>query len=748
MREQPVSLGYIKDTNIADPRTTTNAISKSNQLPPLPQSQSQQDQPAPSHSQPPLFHRKNSAKRLLASGSSEDLVQLTQAPAAKRVASLEELLHVNGPEGQDRRQSHQQQQRQEKQSRGGEQGEDPMDVDQRESDDALAQAPDGEEDDGGRGPETPGIARVGTALAGLRLAGLGGVANRGLSLDSPRSARLDSPALADPDLAELAACGVVGITPAALMSGLNQPLRSQTEQMDVLEEQDEDEDPVDKLPFPKSTPILAVDLRDVADFARARIQGSVNLNLPMLVLKRFRRGAVASFQLTNFLTDIDSKRAFHSWAGNTAEEEPLGSTREESEEELPPVDPAADRAIVIYDEEMNETHRDTEAWALVNILAKGLADDVWSSNARRSPTAAPAGHTFVAYLRGGYRAFREHPGANSYMFPHDAFSDCSPSTASPAPTSTHAPSPGFSIRTSRLMGSDSGNGGASTPLTAEPPSTPTHARVAAALADGAGRQRKKSAFSINTTKLAPAQRARGATLGAAGMQQQLPRRMTVVTAGGGGAPPMSARPGMDTHNILTSNNPPPSAFPGRGRQPFFQDDNQQVQTPVTMTHPDPYHPRSRRRSISEPRGPIDPSAQQNNTQSISPTTQQHPHSAAETAAATQMMMLSPGPSTLPTPAEPVSLILPHLLLGSDAIPQAKDGVDQLLAMGVTHVLNMAVEVENVAVDASGKFKTKWCLAEDHAEHDMEPAIKEAVDWIGEFLCSETCFAPAPPLTLN
>ncbi|KAI8826989.1 protein-tyrosine phosphatase-like protein [Fimicolochytrium jonesii] len=96
-----------------------------------------------------------------------------------------------------------------------------------------------------------------------------------------------------------------------------------------------------------------------------------------------------------------------------------------------------------------------------------------------------------------------------------------------------------------------------------------------------------------------------------------------------------------------------------------------------------------------------------------------------------MSQLSPGPSTLPTPSEPVSVILPHLLLGSDAIPQAQDGIAQLKSLGVTHVLNMAVEVENKVIEASGEFEVKWCLAEDHAEHDIEGTIKEALDWIGK-----------------
>ncbi|KAI9090536.1 protein-tyrosine phosphatase-like protein [Phlyctochytrium arcticum] len=84
---------------------------------------------------------------------------------------------------------------------------------------------------------------------------------------------------------------------------------------------------------------------------------------------------------------------------------------------------------------------------------------------------------------------------------------------------------------------------------------------------------------------------------------------------------------------------------------------------------------------------------------------------------------------MPTPIEPASEILPFLYLGSDTIPQSVDGIDILKKMGITHVLNMAQEVENKQIDQSGQFEVKWCMAEDHAEHDIEHTLKEAIEWI-------------------
>ncbi|KAI8589574.1 hypothetical protein BDZ88DRAFT_497627 [Geranomyces variabilis] len=472
--------------------------------------------------------------------------------------------------------------------------------------------------------------------------------------------------------------------------------------MDVDELAEEDENDEDSSPFSTDARILPVDLRYVADFARRHIVGSANVNLPMLMLKRFRRGAVSSFQISNFLTGAPSKELFDEWLSGDGEND-------------------AERVIVVYDDEMDEDATDTEAWAMVTILAKELADDVYTPSGRRpsppgslssrdtTPTAANISlpvrrpSTRVAYLRGGFHAFETAPGAaefleqeqsdvggqrveaeDSMQLPELAVKKLpeggnrepgTPLAAQIAPIGG-----GFQIRTGQLKAEPAAGAGTGSPTTAGPPTagdsgTPTIGRLIACAGAGAG-QRKKSAFSINTTKLAPQSHVREASARAA-------------------HPAASA------------------AVP---------------QTPIGQTRPE----LPRRRSISEPPASASETAesqqQQHGAQHIplSPD-QQLQHQQQQQF----LQQLSPGPSTLPTPVEPVSVILPHLLLGSDALPQAKDAVEQLQELGVTHVLNMAVEVENKLVDESGKFDVKWCLAEDHAEHDIEPAIREAVDWIAE-----------------
>jgi hypothetical protein len=96
--------------------------------------------------------------------------------------------------------------------------------------------------------------------------------------------------------------------------------------------------------------------------------------------------------------------------------------------------------------------------------------------------------------------------------------------------------------------------------------------------------------------------------------------------------------------------------------------------------------------------------------------------------------------------EPYSVILPNLYLGSDVIPTSSDAVNQLNKMGVTHVLNMAIEVKysydqsspsSLPSSASSSafsypITVKAIGIEDHPEQDVDEAIQEAV----EFICKE------------
>ncbi|TPX71920.1 hypothetical protein SpCBS45565_g00946 [Spizellomyces sp. 'palustris'] len=573
---------------------------------------------------------------------------------------------------------------------------------------------------------SPTVSMVEDALADLRL--LGGEGSRPdtptLSLGESDGSRPESPF--PPDLMDVTMYGVTGMTAQELMDALQ---RRRDNHSDLSTSG------TFQSPIPRDAPVLPIDLRYVADFARCHIKGSVNVNLPVLMLKRFRRGSVSSFQMSNFLTGAESKELYENWKRDN------GAQQMTNPDIAASVQPASsDRVLVIYDDEMGEDNRDTEAWALINILAKGLAEDVAYAGVRKSVTdpsvqlpALPcSGRTIITYLRGGFRAFQEAAGADSLLSssgadthdkeglsssqtPHLINPSHRPPSSTPSvkgtPTTQAPPLTPLNIR-SAIAGNHQrlGSPGSSSnsPCLTPEPGTPRVERTNALLGE-ASRQRKKSAFSINTTKLVPQNRARGQSVIAQKRLSSLSMDSLVP----------NGRLGAEKSTVTAVDGPPASALPTS--KPFQLPEIIQHGVPINeeVTPPTTAHPASHqnyfgthRRSISESRT------------SSTGTTNSSPHTS-------NLHTISPGPSTLPTPVEPVSEILPYLLLGSDAIPQSMDGVEQLKSLGVTHVLNMAQEVENKKVDESGQFDVKWCLAEDHAEHEIEHAVKEAVEWIDQ-----------------
>lgn len=82
---------------------------------------------------------------------------------------------------------------------------------------------------------------------------------------------------------------------------------------------------------------------------------------------------------------------------------------------------------------------------------------------------------------------------------------------------------------------------------------------------------------------------------------------------------------------------------------------------------------------------------------------------------------------------PFSIILPNLILGSDAIPTSKTAADQLKDLKVTHILNMAADVQ-LSEDLKKKFEVHWFRLEDHADQEIESSLKGCCRIIGKFCC--------------
>lgn len=92
---------------------------------------------------------------------------------------------------------------------------------------------------------------------------------------------------------------------------------------------------------------------------------------------------------------------------------------------------------------------------------------------------------------------------------------------------------------------------------------------------------------------------------------------------------------------------------------------------------------------------------------------------------------SASPNDNAAPPEPFSRVTKNIMVGSDQLPLASDGVTLLSNIGVTHILNMAAEIKNSDIVVnSGRFSVKWIPVLDNTEVDMDEALLEAICYIG------------------
>ncbi|KAJ3325885.1 hypothetical protein HDV06_002270 [Boothiomyces sp. JEL0866] len=94
------------------------------------------------------------------------------------------------------------------------------------------------------------------------------------------------------------------------------------------------------------------------------------------------------------------------------------------------------------------------------------------------------------------------------------------------------------------------------------------------------------------------------------------------------------------------------------------------------------------------------------------------------------------PNDNAAPPQPFSRVNKNIMVGSDLLPLAPDGPEQLSNLGVTHILNMAAEIPiSKVVQESGKFGLKWIPVLDNTEVDMDEALQQAIDFINDAVTS-------------
>ncbi|KAI8145003.1 hypothetical protein BJV82DRAFT_604480 [Fennellomyces sp. T-0311] len=115
---------------------------------------------------------------------------------------------------------------------------------------------------------------------------------------------------------------------------------------------------------------LMVDVRNYDEYEKARIRKSINVSLPTLLIKRYRRGTVSNFNLDSFIATEEGKQYYVDWLRKSP-----------------------GQRIVVYDDDM--TDQESHAWILVNVLR--------------------AKETRICTLEGGFQGFAKWDAWAAYV---------------------------------------------------------------------------------------------------------------------------------------------------------------------------------------------------------------------------------------------------------------------------------------------------------------------------------------------
>lgn len=162
--------------------------------------------------------------------------------------------------------------------------------------------------------------------------------------------------------------------------------------------------------------VILIDVRNLMEYQKNRIRGSINVNLPSLLIKRYQRGTVSNFNLENFITTVEG-RELYQLANVATIKKPLTTTTtttilEQKAAEAELKKKQKSKVWVVYDDDMLQQDQTSQAWTLLNVLNR-------------------VGGGKMYYLNGGFNAF------------HQQFKDWTESS-SPSSNSTSLPSPSLS----------------------------------------------------------------------------------------------------------------------------------------------------------------------------------------------------------------------------------------------------------------------------------------------------------------
>lgn len=530
----------------------------------------------------------------------------------------------------------------------------------------------------------------------------------------------------------------------------------------ILQGGDDDEPPLaSPLSTVLSKDLLTLDMRPMDAYERAHLPNAVSVALPPIFCKRIRRNPRATkFSLDNFV--VAGKHILDAWRERI---------RDDPESEAP--------TVLIVDDDMEEPTLDVNGWTVAMLLLRNLNGSTsvgnkprelisisrtGSSDSADRPCLSRVGSTQTEdggctvttprlsitrtgtppsfqvggtdnritflYLHPGFKALQTHPLASSLLHSGDPGSMleqgdedelCEPRTPLSGATIYSRPSPGgLAVNPALSKESIRSDVGATTPSGSQ---------------DALNNLERSASFSISNRP-----KPMGSLLTINTTDGRVRRSRSVRTDGGGSTVSNKSRrsrvPGQDRGDT-------PATLRGSGELGGGGSECSSVGgsrenmaaaggTPATGTStlgggspPDSTKQGllSRQHSTGVDSHPVSPAADGHLLSAGGATT---------SSVGTQSGNATPTSDEGRGPPEPITQVLPNLFIGSEDMC-SPIGLDRLKELGVTHVLNVAIECEDNDCDG---ITTKKIGIPDVASADVNAELREGVAWIGGFSLSE------------
>ncbi|CAG8517833.1 16501_t:CDS:2 [Racocetra fulgida] len=135
----------------------------------------------------------------------------------------------------------------------------------------------------------------------------------------------------------------------------------------------------------KSSKPILIDVRNLSLYQEQHIHDSFNVNLPTLLIKRYRRGNMSNFSLVSFITTPEGRDRYIDKVQDTTK---------------------FNHDVIIFDESMDENDKVSPGWTLLGVLERAMLNYHYNSSSENIDQTNDAPKGRVYWLRGGFEAFR------------------------------------------------------------------------------------------------------------------------------------------------------------------------------------------------------------------------------------------------------------------------------------------------------------------------------------------------------